>query len=158
MFGFLRKKEKETARLQQEYIMKTVSVFMEQQLKFTEVYECYPTTPGARAIAELLMVGAIDYTAQSAKAYGEAQLMAATANLLVPVFGYKGSRAGERTGVLLNAVWGESAKTAAYDIVQIGGERMREFMRAADAVDNEALRRVGSTLTNLLREERNIQI
>lgn len=158
MFRFGRTKQREAAKLQQEYITRTVQVFMEHQLENSKVYNCYPKTLEQQTVAELVMLGAIDYSTQVVKAPEEAQFMAAINNLLVPLFGYQSLESAERGVSLFHAVYGENADPAAYDLMLIGGDAMAKYITAAESGDEATVSGVGLLLTNLLREGHEIQI
>jgi len=160
MFGFGRNKQREIdkARAQQEFINNSVEVFMEHQLENTKIYECYPRKLEQQAVAELMMLGAIDYSAQLVKAPGEEQFLASLMNLLVSVFDYQSTASAERAASLFHAVYGEPADPAAHELMLIGGDAMAKYATAANSGDHAKLRGPSLTLTQLMRDGRQIRV
>lgn len=157
MPGFGRENDKDAARRKQALITDTVGAFMEKQLDVAWDYRCFPSTPGQRAVAEMLMVGAIEQAATAVDARHVAQIMSAICNLLMPLFDYRGSESVDRAAVLMKAARDEANPEAA-DIYRIGQERLADFVKATEAGQTATLIWVGSTLAKLLREGREIRL
>lgn len=143
---FKRKNANDADKARVKYIQAVVTQYGEAQLRMAENRRGKSLTDGERNTAEVLVLGAIDYVAATVQAHEEKFVAAVIANIFPDLFGYTGDEAINRINPLLNAY--NHKDTLA--IMQIGGDSVRDFLKAVETEDNHALTATSETLANIL--------
>lgn len=143
---FKRKNTNDADKARVEYIQGVIAQYGEAQLRVAENRRGKTLTDAERNTAEILVVGAIDYVAATVQAHEEKFVAVVIANIFPDLFGYTGDEAIKRISPLLNSYNNKDA----FAIMQIGGDSVRDFLKAAETEDYHTLSATSETLANIL--------